>query len=217
MITRGRPWLGVIPGPAEVTGDQMVAAMDSVDVDGAILVSASNTYGCDPSYAVSVRDAYPDRFALVTPVDCTDPADGDTIGAWAETDGAVGIRLLMRGNVPNDAGDPGIVRVLTAAARHALPVNVAIWGRYKQVETMAAKNPDIAFVIDHVGLDQPFAPPPPAEPRADLPTVLAVARYPNVTIKLTGACTLSHEPFPFADIWGPLEQVIGAFQLERCM
>jgi L-fuconolactonase len=32
----GRPWVGTLYGPAEVTGDQMVAAMDAVRVDGAI-------------------------------------------------------------------------------------------------------------------------------------------------------------------------------------
>ena len=35
----GRPWAGVLTGPAEVTGDAMVAAMDAVGVDGAVLVS----------------------------------------------------------------------------------------------------------------------------------------------------------------------------------
>ena len=35
----GRPWAGVLTGPAEVTGDDMVAAMYDVDVDGAVLVS----------------------------------------------------------------------------------------------------------------------------------------------------------------------------------
>ena len=30
----GRPWVGTLQGPAEVTGDQMVAAMDEVGVDG---------------------------------------------------------------------------------------------------------------------------------------------------------------------------------------
>ena len=33
----GRPWVGALAGPAEVTGDQMVAAMDAVGVDGAVL------------------------------------------------------------------------------------------------------------------------------------------------------------------------------------
>ena len=34
----GRPWVGTLVGPAELTGDQMVAAMGAVGVDGAILV-----------------------------------------------------------------------------------------------------------------------------------------------------------------------------------
>ena len=33
----GRPWAAVLTGPPEVTGDNMVAAMDAVGVDGAIL------------------------------------------------------------------------------------------------------------------------------------------------------------------------------------
>ena len=34
-----RPWQGTLAGPDEVTGDDMVAAMDAVGVDGALLVS----------------------------------------------------------------------------------------------------------------------------------------------------------------------------------
>ena len=45
----GRPWHGVLAGPPEVTGDQMVAEMDAAGVDGAILVSAFTMYRYDPS------------------------------------------------------------------------------------------------------------------------------------------------------------------------
>ena len=34
---------------------------------------------------------------------------------------------------------------------------------------------------------------------------------------MTGACTLSREPFPYDDIWDPLARVFEAFGLERCM
>ena len=47
----GRPWAAVLHGPAEVTGDDMVAAMDSVGVDGALLVSPYAMYKFDGSYA----------------------------------------------------------------------------------------------------------------------------------------------------------------------
>ena len=35
----GRPWIGTLYGPPEATGDQMVTALDTVGVDGAVLVS----------------------------------------------------------------------------------------------------------------------------------------------------------------------------------
>jgi hypothetical protein len=47
----GRPWVGTLHGPAEVTGDQMAAAMDAVGVDGAVLVSPFSMYRYDASYA----------------------------------------------------------------------------------------------------------------------------------------------------------------------
>ena len=45
----GRPWAGVLTGPAEVTGDGMVAAMDAVGVDGAVLVSPFTMYATTPA------------------------------------------------------------------------------------------------------------------------------------------------------------------------
>jgi L-fuconolactonase len=213
----GRPWADHLHGPAEVTGAQMVAAMDAVGVDGALLVSPYSLYRHDPSYAMEVHALYPGRFGLIKPVDPTDPAVADTIAAWAATPGAVAIRLMLRADVTTDAADPGIGRVLAAAARHALPVNLLCWGRLAQVDAMAVRNPDTTLVIDHLGLHQPFTPPVPAQPWADLPHLLALAAHDNVMVKISGACTLSHEAFPYNDIWDPLGRVFDAFGFDRCM
>src|SRR5262252_4766849 len=69
----GRPWVGTLAGPPSATGDEMVAAMDAVGVDGALLVSPFSLYGFDASYALDVHAAHPGRFALIKPVDSTDP------------------------------------------------------------------------------------------------------------------------------------------------
>ena len=103
------------------------------------------------------------------------------------------------------------------AAQHSLPVNVACTGRLDQAGQLAARNPNTRLVIDHLGLPQPHEPPPPAEPFADLPKLLALAAHDNVAVKVSGACTLSHEPFPYKDIWDPLGRVFDAFGLDRCM
>jgi L-fuconolactonase len=213
----GRPWAAVLHGPPEVTGDEMVAAMDAVGVDGALLVSPFTMYRYDASYALQVHAAHPGRFALIKPVDPTDPAVADTIADWAATDGTVAVRIMMTRGVSTDAADPGINRVLAAAARHSLPVNLLCWGRLEQTKQLAARNPNTTLVIDHLGLQQPFEPPPPAAPFADLPKLLELAAYGNVVVKITGACTLSHQPFPYNDMWDPLGRIFDAFGFDRCM
>ena len=63
--TPKRPWHRVPNWPDHVTGDEMVAAMDKVRVDGAIFISAFSLYRYDASYAVEVQRAHPGRFAIV--------------------------------------------------------------------------------------------------------------------------------------------------------
>jgi len=213
----GRPWVGHLAGPASVTGDEMVSAMDAVGVDGALLVSPFSLYRYDASYALEVYAAHPGRFGLIKPVDTTDPQVADTISDWATTKGTVGVRIMLNPDVSTDPADAGINRALAAAARRSLPVNLLCSGRLDQAAGLARRNPDTVLVIDHLGLQQPFHPPPPAEPWADLPKVLALASQPNIRIKISGACTLSHEPFPYKDIWDPVMRIIDAFSLDRCM
>jgi predicted TIM-barrel fold metal-dependent hydrolase len=214
----GRPWVGVLHGPPQVTGDDMVAAMDAVGVDGAVLVSPFSMYRYDASYALEVFAAHPGRFGLVKPVDPADPAVADTIADWAATEGTIAIRLMInRDGVSTDAADPGLNRVLAAAAQHSLPVNLMCTGRLEQARLLAARNPGTMLVIDHLGLPQPHEPPAPAQPFADLPKLLALAAHDNVAVKISGACTLSHEAFPYRDIWDPLGRIFDAYGFNRCM
>jgi predicted TIM-barrel fold metal-dependent hydrolase len=46
---------------------------------------------------------------------------------------------------------------------------------------------------------------------------LKLAGHQNVAIKITGACTLSRDAFPFKDIWDPLARIFDAFGIDRCM
>jgi L-fuconolactonase len=213
----GRPWVDVLHGPPEVTGDDMVAAMDAAGVDAAVLVSPYTMYRYDASYAISVRAKYPQRFALIKPVDPTDPAVGETIAEWKKQPGAIAVRIMMTRGVSTDPADPGVNRVLKEAAKIGLPLNLLCWGRLDQVDVLAASNPDTRIVIDHLGLQQPFEPPPLEKPFAELPKVLNLARHKNVTIKISGACTLSREPYPYKDIWDPLARIFDAYGLDRCM
>ena len=156
----GRPWAGRIAGPASVTGDEMVGAMDDVGVDGALLVSPFSLYRYDASYALEVYAAHPGRFGLIKPVDTTDPSVGNTIAEWAATKGTVGIRIMLSGEVRPDPADPGVDRApRRGGCGRALPVNLHGVGSPRSGPAGWRRETPIPYmVIDHLGLQQPFQP-----------------------------------------------------------
>ncbi|MBT6291013.1 MAG: amidohydrolase [Rhodospirillaceae bacterium] len=215
--TPKRPWHSAPNWPAHVTGDEMVAAMDAVGVDGAILVSAFSLYQYDASYAVQVQAAHPGRFGLIKPIDPSDPAAAEVIADWNDTPGTVGIRIMMIQEAGHEPGDTGIQLIAREAARHDLPVNLLCWGNLDACATLVEGHPDTRFVIDHLGLMQPRTPPAPPDPFAELPKILDLARCQNAVIKVSGACTLSQAGYPYPDIWEPLTRVFNAWGIERCL
>jgi predicted TIM-barrel fold metal-dependent hydrolase len=215
--TPRRPWHSVPNWPPHVTGDEMVAAMDKVGVDGAIFISAFSLYQYDDSYAREVQRAHPGRMAIVKPVNPDDPAVGEVIAEWRQVPGAVGVRIMLPPGSPRPADDPGLDRILRAAAEQEFPVNMLCWGNLAVGAALIDRHPNTRFIIDHLGLQQPRVPPAPPEPWADLPKVIELARRPNAVLKISGACTLSREPYPFADIWDPLARLFDAWGFERCL
>ena len=211
-----RPWNAFLEGPDEVTGDHMGGAMDAVGVDGALLISPFRLYGYDASYVLEVYAKHPGRFGLIKPFDSQSEAVADEIAEWAGTEGVVGARVMLA-DQEFEPDDPGLNRLFAAGAQAGIPVNVMASGKLPLVRELARRNPETQVVIDHVGLAQPFVPPAPPEPFADLANVVSLAELDNVAIKISGACTLSHEAFPYPDIWEPLGKVFDAFGFDRCL
>jgi predicted TIM-barrel fold metal-dependent hydrolase len=195
--------------------------MDKVGVDGAIFISAFSMYRYDASYAVKVQKAHPGRFGIVKPVDPDDPKVVDVIADWKKTPGTVGIRIMIPKEPNRDAGrapdDPGLDRILRAAVKYDFPVNILAWGNLDAGMTLIDRHPDTRFIVDHLGILQPRTPPAPPQPWADLPKVLELAKRPNAVLKISGACTLSREPYPFPDIWDPLARIFEAWGIDRCL
>jgi len=92
----GRPWVGQLHGPQSATGEEMVAAMDAVGVDGAVLVSVFTMYRYDASYVLEVEAKHADRFCLARIIH----------RGWAELGEAV-LRSVVIGGV-GDAGNRGL-------------------------------------------------------------------------------------------------------------
>ena len=211
-----RPWQGFLQGPAQATGDDMVKAMGEVGVDGALLVSPFSLYGYDASYALEVHRAHPDKFGLVKPFDVKSGTIREDLLEWASIPSVVGARLMLS-NSGIQGIETGIREMFSAASDVDIPVNVYCSGNLSAFKELAKTYPNTQLVIDHLGLEQPFIPPPPEDPFSDIGQVIEFSKFDNVAIKISGACTLSHRPFPYDDIWEPLERIFKAFGFERCM
>ena len=162
-----RPWHSVPNWPDHVTGDEMVAAMDKVGVDGAIFISAFSLYRYDASYAVEVQRAHPGRLAIVKPLDPDDPGVAEVVAEWKKTPGAVGIRTMLRKEEKRATDDPGLDRIARAAVRYDFPLNILCWDNLDAGIALIDRHPDTRFIIDHLGILQPRVPPAPPEPWAD--------------------------------------------------
>ena len=205
--------------PAHVTGDEMVAAMDKVGVDGAIFISAFSLYRYDASYAVEVQQAHPGRFAhrqAGRPRRSRGRPTSSPNGR--STPGAVGMRIMMHeGSRAATPDDPG-----STASRAQPPGTIfrstcSCWGNLDAGAALIDRYPETRFIIDHMAIHAAAHAARAAEPWADLPKVLELAKRPNAVIKVSGACTLSREPYPFPDIWDPLARIFDAWGFERCL
>jgi predicted TIM-barrel fold metal-dependent hydrolase len=218
--TPQRPWKSMSASPESATGDEHVAAMDKLGVDGAIFVSAFSMYQYDSSYAVEVQKKHPGRFGIVKPVDPEDPKVEEVIADWKRTPGTVGIRIRLHKEKGLQHDDPGLDRIARAAVKYDFPVNFLCWGNIDMGTKVIDRHPDTRFVLDHLGILQPrtsAARLAAAEPWADLPKVIDLAKRKNVVIKVSGACTLSKEAYPFNDIWDPLAKIFDAWGMDRCL
>lgn len=200
-----------------VDGDAMIAAMDAVGVDAAILVATSH-YGWDDGYSVAAANRYPGRFGVVGRIDpdCDDVED--QVAQWRNNPVALGLRVLMVSPTQRErlaAGNHD--RLLRAAETEGVPVCINISGALPALAPVADRFPDLQFVIDHVGMKQPPLQDADPDRFERLPELLALAGRPNISVKLTGAPTLSMEGFPFADIWPALHRIIDAYGIERLM
>jgi len=113
--TPARPWATTPNWPPHVNGDEMVAAMDAVGVDGGIFVSSFSMYQFDASYAIEVQRAHPGKFGLVKPINPDAPDIPDIIADWKATAGTVGVRIMLTHEPQRDPSHPGLAIIAREA------------------------------------------------------------------------------------------------------
>jgi L-fuconolactonase len=186
-------------------------AMDSVGVDAALVNAPEpvcTTFVC----------RYPKRFAGCVTIDAA--TGRELIVSLHDHPGILAVRAVLRNWVDGQATPEFATgrydSVFEAAESRGVVVFVLAAGYIRALAPIATKYKDLRIVLDHIGLHQ--QPGPVAEdPWEDLPQVLDMAVYQNVTIKLSGATSLSRVPYPHHDVQPHIRRLIDTFGADRIM
>ena len=193
-----------------------LAAMDAVGVAAAVIAPRH-----DPTFGELAVSLYPDRFARVVMVDAAAPDLDDVVARTITTPGVVGLRTV----VADYAGDRGATdlregkfdRLFAAAERRRAPLFLLGPGFPGDLARAAEAHPGLPMIVDHFGLRQYPPLSMDTDPWEKLPGLLALAPFPNVHVKFCGPQLLSAEPYPHADVWPRLHEVVDAFGAGRLL
>jgi predicted TIM-barrel fold metal-dependent hydrolase len=168
-----------------VTTEQMIAAMDKAGVAKAAIVQASTCYGHDNSYVADAVAAHPDRFTGVFSVDVLAPDAPERMRHWVGQK-LTGMRLFTIGSTMTEQAswldDPKTYPAWECAGELGLSICLQMSAKaFPQMIRMIERFPKVRVLLDHCG--RPVLDDGPPYAAAD--SLLALAKYPTVFLKLT--------------------------------
>ena len=203
------------PSHRQVTGysaEEVLKDMDEAGVDAAVI----HPPGWDPDaddLALEAARQYPNRLAILGKFPLDRPESRSLIEGWKQQPGMLGLRFTFL--QPHQATWPsdGTMDWLWPAAEQAgLPVGLAAGNFLPVVGQVAEKHPGLKLIIDHMGRPQGKTD---AAAFETLPDLLALAKYPNVAVKASGAPSYSSAPYPYKNIHDYIHQIYDAFGPQR--
>lgn len=203
--------------PTYAIGDAL-AEMASAGVDCAVIHPPSALGEAANVYAVEAVRRHPDKFCILGHFDLESPDRERIVTKWRERPGMLGFRFTF--NLPQQKTwwtDGSVDWFWAACEKAGLPVGLLASGvNMAVVGKIAARHPGLKLHIDHIGRGGGASKVKDDAAYADLPDMLALARLPNVGIKLSGAPSTSSAPYPYRNIHGYLHRIVEAFGPERC-
>src|SRR5262249_13791997 len=212
------PWdPGVRPQlPEPFTIERALPMMDEAGVNRIVIVPPSLNDRND--YALEAAKRYPNRFGVMGRIRLEDPKSAALLPTWKQQPGMLGMRLTF--NTPPTLAwlSDGTADWFWPAAEKAdLPVMFLAVGEVSRFARIAERHPQLTLIIDHMGLNSSSRANRVTEMiPAAIDQAVALAKYPNVSIKLSGALGNSREPYPFRDMTVYLQRVFDAYGPQRC-
>jgi predicted TIM-barrel fold metal-dependent hydrolase len=209
-----RPWppgrVAQLPEPFGY--DKLLPMMKEAGVDRVVIVPPS-WEGERNDYALEAAKKYPDRFGVMGRIALDSPQSAALIPKWKEQPGMLGIRLTFNGPQAAWLTDGTADWFWPAAEKAGIPV-MFLGGKMSDFGRIAERHPQLALIIDHMGLSLEIAK---AKMHASaIDQTVSLAKYPNVSVKLSSAPTYSSEPYPYRDMTPHIHRCFDAFGPQRC-
>lgn len=191
---------------------RLAAAMDAAGVAAALAIQP-RVYGYDHAYLVEARRTLSQRLRIVPLLNAVRPTNVEEMEALAARDGVAGFRVIAIGAEP--AGwlvGPDAARLWTRISELDLPVGLLLDPRQLPlVEVLAAREPGLRLVLDHLGGVGSAAWPEWG------PVLLRMSLRPNVYVKISALGHLSRAVFPYADLHGPVRKILASYGADRLL
>ena len=197
--------------------DDALAEMKSAGVDCAVIHPPSSLGEAVNVLAVEAVRLHPDKFCILGHFDLQSPDREKIVAHWRERPGMLGFRFTF--NQPQQKAwwtDGSLDWFWKACEQANLPVGLlasaGTWRRWRRspsgirVSSCTSITSGVAAAAAASTDDAAFA---------DLPEMLALAKHPNVGVKMSGAPSYSSQPYPYKNIHGYLRQIFEAFGPER--
>ena len=210
------PW---VPGrkpqlPEPFTIERLLALMDEGGVDRVVIVPPSWP-GDRNDYALEAAKRYPKRFAVMgrLPIEKREQAAA-LLPKWKEQPGMVGVRLTFQAAMEKLLTEGHADWFWPLAEKYDLPVMFFAPGNIPKFAAIAERHPRLAMIIDHMSLNQDIA--REGKIAEAIGPVVAMAKYPNVSVKVSSAPNFSKEPYPWRDTFDAIKRCFDAYGPRRC-
>jgi predicted TIM-barrel fold metal-dependent hydrolase len=213
--TPERPW---VPGtrpqlPEPMTIGRVVPMIDEAGVDRVVIVPPT-LEGERVDYGQEAARRYPGRFATMGHIRLDDPGEARRLLAWREQPAVLGIRLNIAGEQARWLTDGTTDWFWPAAEKAGIPIMFLTTGQLPLFSAIAERHPQLVLIIDHMGISSE------ALRNNMLPATVAaaaaLARHPNVSVKLSSAPLFSAEAYPFRDMTVHIRRLFDAYGPRRC-
>jgi len=144
------------------------------------------------------------------------PQSRSLIAGWREQPGMLGLRYTFLSDPERQWLHDGTLDWLWSAAESAgVPVAALATDSLAALGQIAERHPGLRLTVDHLGGRGGLTTLKDAAAMTHIPELLALAKFPNIAVKATGAPGYSSENFPFPAMHTYLQQIYDAFGPSR--